>query len=91
MDIPFNVKEVCRLLETARFAEKKRLSFGTQRVSNKTLFDWEMNDEVPLVGRFLTCIVTLKVWLLVNIFFAKNIHLAFEIHIDEVHYGNVET
>lgn len=91
MDIPFNVKEVCRLLETARFAEKKRLSFGTQRVSNKTLFDWEMNDEVPLVGRFLTCIVTLKVWLLVNIFFAKNIYLAFENHINEVHYGNVET
>lgn len=91
MDIPFNVKEVCRLLETARFTEKKRLSFGTQRVSNKALFDWEMNDEVPLDGRFLTCIVILKVWLLENIFFVKNIHLSFENRIDEVRYGNADT
>lgn len=50
-----------------------------------------MNDEVPLDGRFLTCIVILKVWLLENIFFVKNINLSFENRIDEVGYGNADT
>lgn len=50
-----------------------------------------MNDEVPLDGRFLTCIVILKAWVLENFFFVKNIHLSFENRIDGVGYGNVET
>lgn len=91
MDIPFNVKEVCRLLETARFTEKSGFLSARNGYQTKRYLTGKMNDEVPLDGMFLTCIVILKVWLLENIFFVKNIHLFFENSVYEVRYVNVET